>query len=254
MDPQRRVAVYFSGHIRNFKENIANFRRVFQHPNVTFDYYFTFWRVNHNAMNDSWRHNNRTNKKLVDIAHITEADVYEICPEAKKVVILHEFELPEEYAPYKPSAVFQAYSLYKAFQELPDTYDLYVRMRPDIYFFNGVDWGYILNSRDTHDLFISETVHFKLKNYPSGDIFDDLFWVSNYTAGKYLSNLFTSITSMNGGRAMEHYFATHLSNNNYRIAYHPFDIALERRTRGFDADLEETPVYTRRRKEEGDFI
>jgi len=254
MDSQHRVAVYFCGHIRNFKDNIANYRRVFQHPNVTFDYYFTFWRANHIAVNDSWRYNNSINKKLLDITNITEADVYAICPEAKKVVILEEFELPREYTPYGLSTVYQTYCLYKAFQELPDTYDLYVRMRPDLYFFKGIDWGTILKTRDTYDLFISEILHFRLRNYPNGDMFDSLFWITDYNVGKYMSELFTVINKMEGGKTLECYFATHLFNNRPRVIQSPFDLTLERRTRGFDANLDETPVYTRRRKEEGDFV
>lgn len=255
MESKRKVAVYFSGHIRNLKDNIHNYRRVFQHPNVEFDYYFTLWRVNHNTANDSWNHNNMTNKKLLDISNITEKDVYDIYPEAKNVVILEEFELPPKYRGYKPSAVFQMYSLYRGFQEVASTYDLYVRMRPDLYFFKGIDWEYLLDNSHKYELFIPENVHYNLHNYPNCHMFNDYFWISSYKVGKYISEIFNNITSMEEGKIVEIYFALHVSKNMPKILNCPFDLALERRTRGgFDTNLEETTFYTERRRIEGEFV
>lgn len=255
MKSNRKIAVYFSGHIRNLKDTIRNYRRVFQHPNLEFDYYFTLWRRNHDSSNDSWNNNNQTNKHLVDISNITEKDVYDICPEAKKVVILEEFDLPPEFSGYKPSAVFQMYSLYRAFQEVTNTYDIYVRMRTDLYFFKGIDWEFILNNSHEYQLFIPENVHFTLKNYPNSDIFNDYFWISSYQVGKYISELFKKITSMKKGMFVERYFAVYISMNMPKLAHYPFDLALDRRTHGgFDTNLHETSVYTERRKIEGDFV
>ena len=254
MESKRVVAVYFSGHIRNLKDTIRNYRRVFQYPNFEFHYYFTLWRINHDTSNDSWNYNNETHKKLVEITHITEKDVYDICPEAKKVVILEEFDLPPEFNGYKPATVFQMYSLYRGFQEVPDTYDLYVRMRTDLYFFKGIDWELIMNNSRKYELFIPEDVHFTLKNYPISDIFNDYFWISSYQVGKYISELFKKITSMEKGTFAEKYFALHISMNIPKIIHYPFDLALERRTRGFDTILDETTVYTQRRKVEGDIV
>lgn len=232
MESKRRVAVYFSGHIRNLKDTIHNYRKVFQHPNVDFDYYFTLWRKNHDTANDSWNHNNQTNKKLVNISNITEKDVYEICPEAKNVVILEEFDLPPEFSGYKPSAVFQMYMLYRGFQEVANTYDIYIRMRPDLYFFKGIDWEFILNNAHKHELFIPKNVHFAGANYPNSDIFNDYFWISSYEVGKYISELFKNIRSMQKGMITEKYFALHISLNMPKLTHYPFDFALERRTRG----------------------
>jgi len=254
MEPSCRIAVYFSGHIRNLKDTIQNYRRVFKHPALQFDYYFTLWRKNHNTENDSWNHNNIMNKTLLDITKITEEEVYNICPEAKKVVILEEFEVPLEFQGYKPSTVFQLYSLYKGFQEVPPTYDLYVRMRSDLYFFKDIDWKYILNNSSRYDLFIPENVHYNLKNYPSSHIFNDYFWISSYKVGKYISEIFKNLTNMEKGHIVETYFALYISKNIPKILNHPFDLALERRTRGFDANLNETAIYSERRKIEGDLV
>jgi len=256
MEAKRRVAVYFSGHIRNFKDNIDNYRRVFQHLNVEFHYYFTLWRKNHDTANNSWNYNNEMNKKLVDISNITEKDIYDICPEAKNVVIIEEFDLPDEFSGYNPSAAFLMYSLYRGFQELADTYDLYVRMRTDLYFFKGIDWEFILNNSHTYELFIPENVHYTSKNYPNSNIFNDYFWISSYQVGKYISEIFKQITSMPRGIIVERYFALHISMNMPKLLHCQFDLALERRTRGgFDANLvDETTFYTERRKIEGDFI
>jgi hypothetical protein len=254
MESKRRVAVYFSGHIRNLKDTLLNYRRVFQHQNFEFDYYFTLWRKNHDTSNDSWNHNIATNKNLVGISNITEKDVYELYPKAKKVVILEEFDLPHEFNGYKSAAVFQMYSLYRGFQELPNTYDLYVRMRSDLYFFKGIDWDVILNYSHTYQLIIPEVVHFNLKNYPSSDIFNDFFWISSYQVGKYISELFKNITNMEKNTLIEKYFALHISMNMPKLIHYPFDLTLERRTKGFDSHLHESNVYKERRKIEGDFV
>jgi len=170
-----RIAIYLSGHLRNLSETIHIYRKVFQAPTIEFDYYFTLWRTNHNTDNDSWNLYRNPHEAFYQI---TEADVYAICPEAKEVVLLDEFPLSPVYKNHKPSAVFQLYSLYKAFERLPPVYDRYVRLRTDLYFFKKIDWTQIVDT--PYDLYIPETVWFNEPNYPTSNIFNDFFWISTY--------------------------------------------------------------------------
>ena len=252
-----RVAVYFCGHIRNMKDTFANYKRVFSDPNVQFDYYFIFWKVNHSANGPSWDYLNRTGKKLYDISTVTEEDVYKICPEAKKVILLDEYTLPLNQEKYDQAMLYQMYSLHQAFKEIPQGYDLYVRMRPDIYFFTGIHWEYLLKQKDTYQLFLSTTVHFTKRTYPHTDIFDAFFWISSYEIGKYLADIYLNVEELAKvcrRKNCEQYFAEHLSRKNVAILNYPFEFALERRTRGFEDNKEETIAYTQRRQKEGDYV
>jgi hypothetical protein len=252
-----RVAVYFCGHIRNMKDTFANYRRVFSDPNVQFDYYFIFWTLSHSAEGSSWNKLNQAGKKVYDIRTITEQEVYSICPEAKKVVLLDEYTLSPREQRYDQAMVYQMYSLHKAFKEIPQGYDLYVRMRPDIYFFSGIHWQYVLNLKDTYNLFLSTTVHFTRKTYPHTDIFDAFFWISSYDIGKYLADIYLNVEELAKvcrEKNCEQYFAEYLSRKKVSILNYPFEIALERRTRGIEDYSAETIAYTRRRQTEGDYV
>ena len=249
------IAVYYSGHIRNFKDIILNHKRIFKYDNITFDFYFTFWRKNHSSLNDSWDYNNKNNKNLVEICNITEDDVYKICPNAKNVTILEEHILTPEYDGYKPSLIFQLYSLYNSYITLPGTYDLYVRMRADTYFFKEIDWGNIIKNKDSYDIFLPELVWLDKPNFPKNDKFNDYFWISSYETGKYICNLYKDIVlldSTNKTDILETVFCKYLTNK-FKILNIPIDITLERKTRGFDIG-EETTVSTERRLREGMFI
>ena len=249
-----RVAVYLSGHLRNLKDTIRNYRRVFSSPGVEFDFFFILWKVNHATDSPSWNHNRATEKSLVDIQPVTEKDIYEICPEAKKVILLDEHTLPPEYGKIQRSIAYKDYGLYRAFQELPDTYDLYVRLRTDLYFFQGINWDYIAQHKATYNLFILQKVHFTQPNYPGSRMFDDSFWISTYPVGKFISEIYLNLPTMKAGKCTEEYYADYLDREKFSILKYPFDVVIERRTRGFDANLDETPVYTARRKAEGDFV
>lgn len=256
------IAIYFSGHVRNLKDTIANFKRVFNCEGVIFDYYFTFWKVNHTQSGDSWKFNNKQNKQLVPLYDITEADVYAICPEAKRVKILESYSIPQEYAAYPDFRICQLYSLYQSFQDIPDNYDLYVRMRSDLYFFKGIDWKYILDKRHTHTLFLPSTVWYTQKNYPTSTLFNDFFWVSSYPIAKALASAYTTllhIPAITPDTIVERIFQLYCDylirlQTPLTLLHCDFDVVLERRSRGFDANLVETRVYTTRRLQEGDFV
>ena len=253
----KRVAVYFCGHLRNMKDTFANYRRVFRDPNVQFDYYFVFWKVSHCAAGNSWDQLNRKGEKVHDVYRVTEEEVYAICPEAKKVILLDEYTLPVKEQGYNQAMVYQMYSLHEAFKEIPQGYDLYVRMRPDIYFFTGIDWTSILAQKDTYELFVSDTVHFTKRNYPYTDIFDAFFWVSSYDIGKYIADIYLHIHDLAKvckKKNCEQHFAHYLSRKKISILHCAFQIALERRTRGLEDTKEETIAYTRRRQIEGDYV
>jgi hypothetical protein len=239
------------------KDTIANYRRVFSHPDVQFDYYFIFWKLSHCAAGNSWDALNRAGKKVYDTLTITEEDVYALCAEAKKVVLLDDYTLSSKEQTYNQAMVYQMYSLHRAFKEIPQGYDLYVRMRADIYFFSGIDWTSLLAQKDRYDLFTSDTVHFKKRNYPYTDIFDAFFWISSYEIGKYIADIYLhleELVQICKKKNCEQYFAEYLSRKKLSILHCPFEIALERRTRGIEDTKEETRVYTRRREIEGDYV
>jgi hypothetical protein len=91
-------------------------------------------------------------------------------------------------------------------------------------------------------------------NYPGSRIFDDLFWISTYAVGKYISEMYLNLPTMKRGKYTEEYYADYLDREKFSILKYPFDLAIERRTRGFDDNLEETRILTARRKECGDFV
>jgi len=243
-----RVAVYFAGHLRNLQDNWANYKRVFSHPDIQFDFYFTLWRKNHTATGESWNHNNVTGKQLVEIRDITEGDVYCICPEAKAVNIIEEIEFGPEYSGYRNNILPQLYCIQKAFLAVPKDYDYYIRMRTDLYFFKGVSWPEALG-----DCVLPSTVHFGVANYPNSDLFNDFLWIGNYEAHLYITSIYDCILKYDRSQIIERIYTTHMDAGHLKSRNYPFEFALERRTRGFDG-LPETGPYTERRKREGDFV
>ena len=243
-----RVAVYFAGHLRNLEDNWANYKRVFSHPDVQFDFYFTLWRKNHTATSESWNHSNATGKQLLEIRDITEGDIYCICPYAKGVQILEEKTFASEYDGYAKNILPQLYCIQKAFLAVPKDYDYYVRMRTDLYFFKGVNWPDALG-----DCVIPSTVHFGKPNYPNSDLFNDFFWIGNYEANLYITSIYDYILNYDKSLIVERIYRSHMAVGPLKLRHYPFEFALERRTRGFDG-LPETGPYTERRNREGDFV
>jgi hypothetical protein len=243
-----RVAVYFAGHLRNLQDNWANYKRVFSHPHIQFDFYFTLWRKSHTTTSTSWQHSNVTGKKLVEIRDITEGDVYCICPEAKAVNILDEISFGPEYAGYGKNIIPQLHCIRKAFLAVPKDYDYYIRMRTDLYFFKGVNWPEALG-----DCVIPSTVHFGVPNYPSSDLFNEFIWIGNYEANLYITSIYDCILSYDRSQITERLYRMHMDVGSLKPRHYPFEVVLERRTRGFDG-LPETGPYTERRRSEGDFI
>lgn len=243
-----RVAVYFAGHLRNLEDNWGNYKRVFSHPDVQFDFYFTLWRKNHTATWESWNHSNATGRKLIEIRDITEGDIYSICPSAKGIQILDEIPFDLEHSRYAKNIIPQLYCIQKAFLAVPKDYDYYIRMRTDLYFFKGVNWPEALG-----EFVIPSTVHFRVPNYPNSDLFNDLFWIGDYEANLYITSIYDNILKYDKSLIAERLFRVHMDAGSLKPKHYPFEIALERRTRGFDG-LPETGPYTERRMREGDFI
>lgn len=251
-----RVAVYFPGHLRNLAENWPNYKRVFQNTEaITFDFYFTLWRRNHIAHSDSWAHNNNQGKILVDEHDITEDEVKAICPEAH-VSILMEYEQPPSHALYPLHIASQFYILEAAFKATPPNYDYYVRARTDLYFFTPIDWtGLFAKKTEEQFLLIPDSVHYTGYNWPKGSFFNDFFWVTDRITGSYIADVYNAMLTQEPTSAAERYYAIHLDRrpNPIEVIQTRFDLALERRTRGFDDHLPETGPYTARRQTEGDF-
>jgi hypothetical protein len=247
-----RVAVYFSGHLRNLSDNWANYKRVFTNTDsIQFDFYFTLWRKNHVAESRSWADNNIKGKILMEPRDISEEEVLAICPGAK-VKILGEYIVEESHGEYKKHIASQFYIIGKSFEEVPEGYDYYIRMRTDLYFFKGIDWDKVFSKKC--DLIMPKSIHYNRTNWPNGKYFNDYFWISDWATGKYISRMHEVMPKESKLHVAERYLAIHLTNKpGISINHYDFDIALERRTRGFDDNLEETRVYTARRIAEGDY-
>jgi hypothetical protein len=100
---------------------------------------------------------------------------------------------------------------------------------------------------------IPKTVHFNVPNYPNSDLFNDFFWIGNYETNRYLANLYKDLANYDKRQVIETLFATHMRASSIVPRHYPFEVVLERRTRGFDG-LPETGPHTQRRKEEGNFV
>lgn len=245
-----RVAVYFTGHLRNLSNTWANYKRFFSDPSIQFHFYFTLWRKSHTTTNDSWDKINASGKIFVDIYDITEKDVYSICPEAKYVKIIDTVTHDKEYLKYSPNIVSQLYGISDMISNIPNDYDYYIRMRTDLYFFKAPNWSECLG-----DFVVPEDVHWNKINYfsPISNIFNDYFWVANYSITREIADIYKNILTYPKGLTTEWYFARHMTKKNLIPDHYRFEIALERRTRGFE-DTAETRFYTERRKREGDFV
>lgn len=251
---KHHIAVYFSGHLRNLDETWTNYKKIFENTTlIKFDFYFILWNVNHTIESKSWEHNENVGKKLVEITPISENDIYKICPDAKIVKLIKDggFEIPEHLRMFPKSVVCQLYGIHQAFQVIPNSYDYYIRMRTDLYFFKRPDFE-MLFDRPEYNLILDTNVHFQRKNYPEGDIFNDFFWISNYETGFLIATFYNHIQNykINDGY-LELYYKLYLDDNKdkLKIYNYSFDVWLDRRTKGFDSNLEESYILTKRRQE-----
>jgi len=246
----KRVAVYFTGHLRNLSDTWPNYKRFFSDPSIQFDYYFTLWRKSHTTSSNSWDKINASGKIFVPIYDITEQDVYKICPEAKYVKIIDSVIHNKEYLKYYEGTVSQMYIISDMISNIPNDYDYYIRMRTDLYFFKAPKWSECLG-----DFVVPEDVHWNKINYfsPISKLFNDYFWVANYSITRDIADIYRDILTYPKGLITEGYFALHMTKKNLVPDHYEFELTLDRRTRGFE-EGEESRSYTERRKREGDFI
>lgn len=236
-----RIAVYFSGHFRNFDQTWSQYKNMFQNTSqYSFDFYFGLWDI----------------KDTNDKTPITESDILKVCPNARKIIILNS-SIDHSQDHYKhdnhgKSVVNQIYGIYKTFNIVPDSYDYYMRMRTDLYFFDFNFLDILKTLRSKTNLILPAKVWYKEKNYPAKMVFNDYMWFSDYETAKYIASLYTDILQYNP-TYLENLLAVHLSKKDFTIMYFDCCFNLDRRTRGEEMGLPESCDLTARRLQEGDF-
>lgn len=237
----KKIAVYFTGHYRNLNETWVNYSKLFKNTdNYTFDFYFFLWNIS-----DHDRVYTKENDKIYQIKKITENDIIELCKDVKLIKLYEDFVLPE--SKNKPGAK-QMFIVNEAFKYLPNDYDYYVRMRTDLFFFKTDIWNEICSY--SNDLILPNSCWGdKHSNFPIRDIFNDLFWVGNYKGSKFLSMFYEYIDQLDYGfteDGITKYIKSYA--NNITIRHFDDDFNLDRRTRGYEPWLTETPRDTQKRQ------
>jgi glycosyl transferase, family 25 len=223
-----RIAVYITGHFRNFNETWPHYEALLlQHP---CDIYIALWDV----------------RNWADPTPVTEADIRAVCPDAKHIQVLSS-DQPLDFYHHTRAFASQLYGLHAIFNVIPSTYDWYVRLRTDLHFFDTDLLGPLA---PTADLWLPEKVWHTEANYPARDVFNDYAWIGSYEISAYIASIYTAMRNL-PTTYMEQLFAWHLRAYPHplRIGVIPGTVALDRRTRGHDLYLPESHDLTRRRRE-----
>lgn len=230
----KRIAVYIIGHLRNFHETWPQYATIFAStPEVTMDLFLTIWDV----------------RNTTDATPVTEADVRAICPQATHVQILPSSQ-PLERHGHTEAMTGYLYALQEAVRSLPPTYDLYIRLRTDLYFFDTDLIAQVLSCPDPVDLWIPEKVWYTEPNYPARDVFNDYLWIGPYAVTAYLADTYRNLATL-APTYMEELLARRLRAYPGPLSIRHFRglFNLDRRTRGEEMFLPESRELTYRRQQ-----
>lgn len=232
----KRFAVYVTGHFRNLDETWPQYASIFvDTPQSTFDFYFTLWTV----------------RNTDDPTPVREEDIRALCPRAKSVRLLPSNQTVELHG-HEPPIAYQLYAIQEAFRDVPATYDWYVRIRTDLYFFDATFFDQILTSDPGIDLWISEKLWYTDANYPARDILNDFLWIGNHRISEYLASTYAALPTIEPSY-MEHVLGRRLRHCPFpwKLGHFRCLFNLDRRTRGHDMYLIESQDLTRLRQERG---
>ena len=224
-----RIAVYITGHFRNFNETWPRYKALFKQTPC--DIYIALWDVRNSS----------------DPTPVTVEDIRAVCPDATHIQVLPSAHPPACHG-HTTAVAGQFYGLHAIFKVLPSTYEWYVRLRTDLYFFETDLLSY---PSPRADLWIPEKVWHTEPNYPARDVFNDYVWIGSYAISAYLADTYTALPELRP-TYMEELFARRLRAYPHplRIGTFPGTIALDRRTRGEDLFLPESHELTRRRQQQ----
>jgi hypothetical protein len=230
----KRIAVYIVGHFRNFNETWPQYATIFaDSSDVTVDIFITFWDV----------------RNTNDTSPVCEADVLKICPNAKNVQILSSRE-PLNTHGHSKNVAGQLYTLQEGVSIVPDSYDWYVRLRSDLYFFQTDILQQVLSSSDQVDLWIPEKVWYTEANYPARDVFNDYLWIGTRAITEYLAQTYAALPTIPHTYTEEllarriRAYPSHLVIKHFACLFN-----LDRRTRGEDMFLQESRELTALRQQ-----
>lgn len=229
----KRAAIYIIGHFRNFNETWAQYSKIFANSSdVTFDIFITFWDV----------------RNTKDQTSITESDVRAVCPDAKHVQILSSKQ-PLERHGHTENMTGYLYALQEGVRILPPSYDWYIRLRSDLYFFDTDFMSQVLSSQDYADLWIPDKVWYSSPNYPGRDVFNDYLWIGTHAITTYLAETYAVLSSLEP-TYMEQLLARRVQMypSSLKIKHFSCLFNLDRRTRGEDMFLQESIELTNLRQ------
>lgn len=231
----KKIAVYFCGHYRNLNETWGNYEKIFKRSDkFTIDFYFLLW----------------TNKDVNDLSLITKEDILKICPYAKKVEFIDpNYEIPHIVSNFEPRLLNQLHCLNKCFEIIPNSYDMYIRLRTDLYFFDTDFMDEVVDMES--DLILPDKVWYIEKNYPFFGLFNDFFWIANYQTSQYIANTYYFLSEIvDKSICLEKLLSIRLNNAPFKIKVSHFKCLfnLDRRTKGVEPWLTETIELTQKRK------
>jgi hypothetical protein len=232
----KRIAVYIAGHFRNLNETWKQYSSIFRSTDqYTVDFFFVIWNVRDTSGN----------------IPVVKEDILQLCPTAKLIKFLDSsYEVPPSHSNCTPNIVKQFYGIYSCFQEVPNDYDLYIRLRSDLYFFT-TDFLPALAQSDAN-LHLVDNVWFNHPNYPLSNRFNDIFWVADYKTSKYIADIYLVLPKLFTKKANypERILAIYLKNIPFQITISHFfcELNVDRRTRGAEMWYEESRVMTERRR------
>jgi hypothetical protein len=223
-----RIAVYITGHFRSFNETWPSYETIL--TKTPCDIYIALWDI---------RNSN-------DFTPVTVEDIRAVCPIATHIEVLPS-ATPLECHGHTTACAGQLYGLHAIFKVLPSTYEWYVRLRTDLYFF---ETNLLSIPNPSADLWIPEKVWHSEPNYPARDVFNDYVWIGSYAISVYLADTYTALPNLQP-TYMEELFARRLRAypHSVRLGTIVGTIALDRRTRGEDLFLPESHELTRRRQQ-----
>ncbi len=230
-----KYAVYISGHYRNLNETWEQYKEIFKNTDLsTFDFYFCLWNV----------------KDTNDNTLITQESIYSICPDAKGVKIIESTYIPPDLSNKFPKPIyFQAYMIKSAFDLIPQNYDFYIRIRPDLYFFDKNIFREI--EHIDGDLILPSKVWYCNPNYPlTQHLFNDYLWIGKYNISKYIALFYDNVDKYEvacNETTLTNYLRDY--NETLNVCHFTCDFNLDRRTRGAEMWLQESRDMTVRRQQ-----
>jgi uridine kinase len=178
------VAIIITGVFRSFNEKLWPFL------NKLPDNFHFYLNIPNNSIDDSYYNKKMSINNIIDDKRI-------------KIITIDNSELNiPEITQREKNLILQWYRINKIYEQIPNTYDLYVRCRPDIQIMNTIDdflsiFENILSKNIKNNIlyipygFDQTNVHLLSKESSNTHCINDQFAIGTYTIMKHYANLYS---------------------------------------------------------------